>query len=280
MTRDDLLGDLLVEWEEAKAAGRPVTPQHLCRACPELLDPFTRLLRELGHIESVFDRPPATPDELVGQIDAGRFAPVAFHAAGGLGLVFLAEDRELNRPVALKWMQQLAALDPAARRRFLMEAEITGKLEHPGIAPVYGAGVDPHGRPYYAMRFIQGDTLADAARDHHRSKGDPAARQVEFARLLRAFAAVCQTVAYAHARGVLHRDIKPGNVLLGEFGETMLVDWGLAKPFEPADPAAGGADGFEEVLAMVERTSDAIVAALPRALEPDEADHPTGGGRA
>ncbi len=235
MTRDDQLTDLLVAWDDALAAGRPVTPQTLCRAHPDLLDPFVRLLRQLGHINRVFDAPPADPHEDVEQIDAGRFKPLSFHAAGGLGVVAVAQDRELNRTVALKVMRQFAALDPAARRRFQYEAEVTGKLEHPGVAPVYGAGEDPAGRPYYAMRFIRGNTLADAVRDYHASTADPTARRLEFTRLLRCFASVCQTVAYAHARGVLHRDIKPGNIMLGGYGETLVVDWGLAREMRNAE---------------------------------------------
>ncbi len=235
MTRDDRLADLLVAWDDAHASGRVVTPQDHCCDHPDLLDPFVRLLRQLGHINRVFDAPPADPCEDVEQIDAGRFKPVAFHAAGGLGVVAVAEDQELNRTVALKVMQRLAALDPAARRRFQYEAEVTGKLEHPGVAPVYGAGEDPSGRPYYAMRFIRGNTLADAVRDYHASPADPTARRLEFTRLLRCFASVCQTVAYAHARGVLHRDIKPGNIMLGRYGETLLVDWGLAREMWSAE---------------------------------------------
>jgi WD40 repeat protein len=238
MTTEDLLTDLLTAWQDAADAGTPVTPEQACRDHPDLLPAFTRLLRQLGHLQHVLDGP-TDPHAFVRRFDAGRYRPVSFHAAGGLGVVAVAEDKELNRSVALKVMQQLAALDPVARHRFLQEAEITGKLEHPGVAPVYGAGEDPAGRPYYAMRFIQGSTLGDAIDRYHASTADPVAKRLEFARLLRCFASVCQTVAYAHARGVIHRDIKPGNVMLGPYGETLLVDWGLAKRFDLSDePAA------------------------------------------
>src|SRR5256885_1435205 len=98
-----------------------------------------------------------------------RFKPIHLHARGGLGHVFLAEDLELHRQVALKEIRWEAADEPESRERFLAEAKITGNLEHPGIVPVYGLGVHADGRPFYAMRFIQGQTLADAIKELHRS---------------------------------------------------------------------------------------------------------------
>jgi len=163
-----------------------------------------------------------------------RFKILRPHARGGLGEVFVARDRELNREVALKQIQAGFADVAGHRARFLLEAEITGSLEHPGIVPVYGLGTYADGRPYYAMRFIRGDSLKDAVVAFHREfrvpGRDPGARALAFRRLLQRFIDVCDAVAYAHSRGVLHRDLKPGNVMLGRFGETLLVDWGLAKP--------------------------------------------------
>lgn len=234
--RDDQLAELLIRWEDAKAAGRPLTPQQLCRDTPTLLAPFTKLLKQLGRVDPVFDGAEVATADRIDVIDAGRFDPLAYHNEGGLGVVYLAEDSELRRPVALKWMKPLPGLDPIARRRFIQEAEITGKLEHPGIAPVYGAGHDGGGRPYYAMRFIHGITLGEAVERFHALPASDPARPVEFARLLRSFVSVCQTVAYAHARGVIHRDLKPGNVMLGPYGETLVVDWGLAKRVDLPDP--------------------------------------------
>ena len=109
-----------------------------------------------------------------------------------------------------------------------MEAEVTGKLEHPGIVPIYGLGNDPTGRPYYAMRFIQGESLLDEIKRHH-ATNDPIARSSSLRGLIDRFIDVCNAVGYAHSRGVLHRDLKPANVMLGPFGETLVVDWGLAK---------------------------------------------------
>jgi serine/threonine-protein kinase len=157
---------------------------------------------------------------------AGRYRVLRPHAKGGLGEVFVAEDTELHRPVALKQMQQRHADDPSSRARFLLEAEITGGLEHPGIVPVYGLNAYPDGRPFYAMRLIQGDCLQEALRRFHQA---PDFRGAAFRQLLHRFVDACNAVAYAHSRGVLHRDLKPANVMLGPFGETLVVDWGLAK---------------------------------------------------
>lgn len=166
----------------------------------------------------------------------GRFRIVREHARGGLGQLFVAEDVELNREVALKELLSHCADHTESRYRFLREAEITGALEHPGIAPVYGLGQYADGRPYYAMRFIRGDSLQDAISRFHdpAAKLEPGRRIVELRRLLRGFVSVCEAIDYAHVRGVLHRDLKPANVMLGNHGETLVVDWGLATTAELA----------------------------------------------
>jgi serine/threonine-protein kinase len=161
-----------------------------------------------------------------------RFRILRAHAQGGLGEVFVALDGELNREVALKEIQDRHADDPHSRARFLLEAEITGGLEHPGIVPVYGLGHYADGRPYYAMRFVRGDSLHDAIRTFHeadKAKRDPGERTLELRKLLGRFIDVCDAVSYAHSRGVLHRDLKPRNIMLGKYGETLVVDWGLAR---------------------------------------------------
>jgi serine/threonine-protein kinase len=172
---------------------------------------------------------------------------------GGLGEVFVALDGELNREVALKEVQarHLDSADGVAR--FLREAEVTGRLEHPGVVPVYGLGVYPDGRPYYAMRLIRGDTLRQAiGRFHRDARSSPGERRVAFRGLLQRFVEVCNAVAYAHSKGVIHRDLKPDNVMLGPYGETLVIDWGLAGAFAqgPAEtdapasaPSPAGAAG-------------------------------------
>jgi WD40 repeat protein/tRNA A-37 threonylcarbamoyl transferase component Bud32 len=153
-----------------------------------------------------------------------RYHVLRPHDKGGIGEVFVALDEELNREVALKEMQEQHANDAPSRGRFVREAEITGGLEHPGIVPVYGLGQYGDGRPYYAMRFIKGESLKDAIRKHHAGQAEWTLRA-----LLMRFVTVCNTLAYAHSRGVIHRDVKPANIMLGQYGETLVVDWGMAK---------------------------------------------------
>src|SRR5262249_9252227 len=122
--------------------------------------------------------------------------------------------------------------DAVNRDRFLLEAEITGRLEHPGVVPVYGLGSDAEGRPFYAMRLVQGETLQGAIGRFHEADApgrDPGERGLAMRQLLARFVAVCNAVAYAHSRGIIHRDLKPANIMLGKFGETVVLDWGLAK---------------------------------------------------
>jgi serine/threonine protein kinase len=176
-----------------------------------------------GHAEkTVTDSPAGGP----------RYRILRPHAKGGLGEVFVAEDRELHREVALKEIQGKHAHNPVSCARFQLEAEITGRLEHPGVVPVYGLGKHEDGRPYYVMRFIKGDNLREAIKRFHDADvagRNPGERRLEFRKLLRRFIDVCNAVAYAHSRGILHRDLKPGNIMLGKYGETLVVDWGLAK---------------------------------------------------
>jgi serine/threonine-protein kinase len=143
-------------------------------------------------------------------------------ARGGMGTVLKGRDPDLGRDVALKILRDDYRDDATMVRRFVEEAQIGGQLQHPGIVPIYELGTLADRRPYFAMKLVKGRTLAELLAQ----RPEPAA---ELPRHLSIFEAVCQTMAYAHARGVIHRDLKPSNVMVGSFGEVQVMDWGVAK---------------------------------------------------
>jgi serine/threonine-protein kinase len=236
MSDERRVAELLAVWEQRRESGRDVTAAELCQDCPHLLDTLSREIasrqsggQTTGPDDTGSDSlPPAEAFALA------RYRPFRFHARGGLGEVFVARDAELGRDVALKRIRPTKADQKDLRERFRREAEITGRLEHPGIVPVYGLGHDSADQPYYAMRFVEGETFLDAIDAFYKADAgrDPGERSLAFRQLLQRFGAVCQALAYAHNRGILHRDVKPANVMLGRYGETLVVDWGLARPFE------------------------------------------------
>jgi eukaryotic-like serine/threonine-protein kinase len=141
---------------------------------------------------------------------------------GGMGVVLRCRDGALNRDLAIKVLQDCYRDRPDLVSRFIEEARITGQLQHPFIVPVHELGTLPDGRPYFAMKLVEGRTLAELLQE----RPDPAQDQP---RLLQIFEHICQTIAYAHSKAVIHRDLKPSNVMVGTFGEVQVMDWGLAK---------------------------------------------------
>lgn len=152
-------------------------------------------------------------------------------AAGGLGVVSVYFDTELKREVALKEIRGECADDTFQRQCFCAEAEVTGLLEHPGVVPIYGMGTGADGRPYYAMRLISGNELRRGIAEFHQAvaAGEASLSGPRLRHLLRPLIDVCNVMHYSHSRGVLHRDLKSGNVMVGRYGETLVIDWGLAK---------------------------------------------------
>jgi serine/threonine-protein kinase len=171
------------------------------------------------------------PDEDHLRYPAGRFEVTGRIARGGIGVVLRGRDPDLGREVAVKVLRQRHLKAPGVVQRFVEEAQIGGQLQHPGIVPVYELGLRVNGQPFFAMKLVRGETLA-ALLDARRDSGDDSRK------ILSIFERVCQTVAYAHARGVVHRDLKPSNVMVGRFGEIQVIDWGFAKVL----PRGGVAD--------------------------------------
>ena len=240
MSNDQKLEELLDLWEDAAEQGQELNPSELCRDTPELLEPLKTQIAALKKMNGCFDAYQAEPtnDEPKKQSNSSiefdsKLINLQFHDRGGLGEVFKAHDHELHRDVAVKFLHEKIARNEVDRNRFQQEAEITGRLDHPGVVPVYANGKTDQDQPFYVMRFIRGDTLDDAIKHFHKFKFEfsPSEKRVALRKLLSQLISVCQTIGYAHTRGIIHRDIKPKNIMLGKYGETLVVDWGLAIPF-------------------------------------------------
>ena len=228
---------------------------------------------------------PAAPDETVRPAHAPyvikealttgpRYTRTSLHASGGMGSVWLARDTQIGRDVALKELRADDVNATTVTNRFLREARITGQLEHPGVVPVYELGHDPAtGRSFYTMRFVRGRTLTDVAEAFHRNRHSRGNDPLELVHLLTAFVSICNTVAYAHSHGVIHRDLKGENIVLGDFGEVIVLDWGLAKRLdgsEPEDDPASSRVGPSRVTAAG-RTMMGQVMGTPAYMAPEQA---------
>jgi serine/threonine protein kinase len=203
----------------------------------------------LAHLCKVADWP---------DLEGTRYDVVGKIGQGGMGSVFLARDRELDRPVALKVLNG-PAVDAEAQARMVNEARILARLEHPSIVPIHDSGVLPDGRFYYVMKLVRGKRLDEYAG----AIGTPAER-------LPLFQKICEAVAFAHAQGVLHRDLKPQNIMLGEFGEVLVIDWGVAKGVRTAPPPALESAG-EGTPASPTQTRCGTVVGTPGYMAPEQA---------
>jgi serine/threonine protein kinase len=236
----EILGELLlIDAQYREKNQEPWSVEFYREQHPSLFDSrHEKLLREEfresgDNIESLLSSVTAS-ERLFVKAELGK---LAFHARGGLGEVYVAEDYSLNRQLAIKVIRD-DVLDEDSRSRFFIEAEVTGRLDHPGIVPVYGIGQTDNGRDFLAMRFVKGKTLRAAIdRFHNTAHPSKAARRRELNLLLGHVIAACHTIAYAHSRGILHRDIKPDNIMIGRYHETLVVDWGLAVPIPRDDRA-------------------------------------------
>jgi serine/threonine protein kinase len=187
-------------------------------------------------------------------LSSTRYSLVREIGRGGMGVVYEARDAVLSRSVALKVLPQ-ASSDPEAAARLEREARITAGLEHPGIVPLHDAGTLPDGRVYYAMKLVDGERLDERVRG-----GAPQGE------LLLVFQRILETVAFAHAHGVVHRDLKPENIMIGTFGEVLVMDWGVAKSVAHPDPSPGAADARDASL-----TAHGAVVGTPLYMSPEQA---------
>jgi serine/threonine protein kinase len=243
-----LIDDLIDRWEEANEQGTVLSAEQLCADHPELLVEVRRQLRALVAVEKFLESELGDSNVLKPELSqycppeslslTGNFRLERLHASGGLGQVYLAHDTTLGRVVAIKFPKR-SGMTQEQLARFEREAHITGQLEHPGIVPIHALRFDPLNEPCYVMRFIDGTTLQERVTTllsrYRTVKGISAElyRSDEFRHLLQSMVALGNIVAYAHGRGFIHRDIKPANLMLGPFGETLLLDWGIAKQLSP-----------------------------------------------
>jgi len=152
-----------------------------------------------------------------------RFTDEGEIGRGGMGSIHRVWERTLNRPVAMKVLTPERAHESTVRQRFLAEAQVTGQLEHPNIVPVYELGADDKGKLFFTMRLIDGSSFSEYLKDH------PPQTDEDIEHALEIFFRVCDALSFAHSRGVIHRDVKPANIMVGEHGQVYLMDWGIAR---------------------------------------------------
>ena len=257
------LEGLVSLWQRRRADGEPATPAELCRERPELLPELERRIAVLERMNALAGAmqgtatldtagsPPPTPVAppfLGSDSTAATSLPIAMDlrgyelieqlGKGGMGEVYRSCDPALHRDLAIKVMAASLRGHAEAEQRFLREARITGSLQHPGIVAVYNLGRLADGRLHYTMRLVRGRTFADILKEE-------AGKPERLPALLAIFEKVCEAVAYAHSKRVIHRDLKPGNIMVGKFGEVQVMDWGLAKLLSGDGATAEGpsADG-------------------------------------
>jgi len=188
-------------------------------------------------------------------------------ARGGMGVIWRAQDRDIQRTVAVKVVLAEVVGREDLRQRFLQEARLTGQLEHPNIVPVHELSFDEHGLPFYTMKLVKGRTLQEVL-DSIRSGEAATVAEYSLARLLTVFQKVCDAMAFAHSKGVIHRDLKPANLMIGEYGEVLVMDWGLAKIVEHGERQG---ESPPEVAAQPGLTLAGAVMGSPQFMAPEQA---------
>jgi tetratricopeptide (TPR) repeat protein len=225
---DRMVGSLPGPWFPDPGGAREDAPEtRTATATAGVMPRILRTIREAGDVPGP-ELGPGAPE-----ISTAADRPARVHlfgeiARGGMGAIFKGRDVALGRDLAVKVLLEQHRNKPELVRRFIAEARIAGQLQHPGTVPVHELGELADGRPYFAMKLIKGRTL-EALLNERKGPSD------DLPRFLGIFEQVCQTVAYAHARGAIHRDLKPANVMVGRFGEVQVMDWGLAKVLTGTD---------------------------------------------
>jgi WD40 repeat protein len=253
--REDRLNEAALTFEQSVEAGGPLTVPQLQALYPalpaedlrEIVSGHAQIGQWVGELLDAAsaadyrtdgdapDEDPSRvdPDAEALRIELGAVGPLVRLRRGGIGAVYRCEDAEFGRQLAVKVLRPKYRGQPDIERRFVAEARIGARLEHPGIVRVHDLGRLPDGRPYFTMKLVRGPTLEQlvARRDDVRQ---------DRPRLIKVFEQVCQTLAYAHAKGVIHLDLKSANVMVGEFGEVQVIDWGFAEVVNAGDDRMPG----------------------------------------
>lgn len=225
---------------------------------------------EISEVRSGRTAVPISSNPKSARIEAEHYEIYGEIAAGGMGRVLDAEDLKLGRPVAMKVLHEREDVDLDLEMRFVQEAEIMGWLEHPNIVPIHDFGKDAKGRPFYTMKRVQGETL-QAVLNKLKAGDAETIQDWPLNNLLNVFLKVCDAVAFAHSKGVIHRDLKPENVMIGDFGEVLVMDWGLARMLtDEADellPKSAEEQGHD----LPGVTMDGAVIGTPQYMSPEQA---------
>jgi WD40 repeat protein/serine/threonine protein kinase len=267
--------------------------ERACDNCPPEGDQTTAPAQTPGGASETVEYSGSGGEVIASRLPARRYTVLGRVAQGGMGVIFKVWDGSLHRPLAMKVIRgqdQVGEAGPAPVNRellgrFLREAEITGQLDHPGIVPVHEIGTDEHGRVYFTMRLVEGESLGSVL--DKMSEGDATWTQT---RVVDVLVKICDTLAFAHSRGVVHRDLKPANVMVGRFGETYVMDWGLAKvlpqksssgPHQltvneegllPAIPEGEEYDLAQDAAAPADLTIAGTVLGTPAYMPPEQAE--------
>ena len=259
---------------EGDAATLVRVPEHLAAfAHTEVPDNAATLVR--GGTQAASSHPPEVdpaPAPLHEATFDGRYEDRARLGEGGMGEVRLCRDRRIGREIAVKVIKDGQGSHGDARLRFERVARVQGQLEHPSVVPVYDLGIRPDGSAFFTMKRVRGETLEEVL-EKLRGGDTGAAATHTRRKMLGAFSSLCLAVAFAHSRRVLHRDLKPGNIMLGSYGELYILDWGLAKVLGAPDSARAEEpqeEPVEEPLSQRHRTIAGSMMGTPGYMAPEQ----------
>ncbi len=216
----------------------------------------------------------AVSDQVSRDEDADKYDIGREIAKGGMGAILSAKDLNLRRDVAMKVLLDGQQVTQNSIFRFVEEAQITGQLEHPSIVPVYEFGLNDDGSVYYTMKLVKGVTLKDIIKDIRKGKQETI-KQFPLTRLITIFQKVCDAMAFAHSKGIIHRDLKPENIMVGDFGEVLVMDWGLAKILEETAKKTGVSSVRSEIDTLSDSKKEESSSIENRGSDSSASGHPT-----